>query len=217
MKPLFFQKPFKYTYSRITLGLIIANLVVFAIINLMPSIGRYIGSYGSLNVVAVVRYHMYWQFITYMFIHQNFTHVIFNMLALLMFGLPLEKALGSKEFLLFYFVCGIFSSLFSFVVYYFTGSYNVFLMGASGAIYGVLFAYAVAYPRSTIFIWGVLPLPAPLMVGLYAIIELGSQFLGRGGNVAHMTHLFGFVAAWLYFLIRMKINPIKVWKNEYRK
>ena len=115
--------------------------------------------------------------------------------------------------MLFYLVCGALSGFFSFLVYRFTGQYRVFLLGASGAIYSVLFAYAVFFPRSVILVWGIIPVPAPVMVLIYAIIELGSQFLGSRGNVAHMTHLFGFLAAWLYFVIRMGIHPIKIWKN----
>lgn len=217
MRRLFFQKPFNYAFFRATIGLIAVNIIVYLLSALSPNIFKYIQAYGSLNVVAVIKYHMYWQFVTYMFIHQNLSHLFFNMLALLMFGIQLEKAIGSKEFLLFYFVCGILSGALSFVTYFFTGYYNVFLIGASGAIYAVLFAYAVVFPRSTIFIWGVLPLPAPLMVGLYALIELGSEFLGKGANVAHLTHLFGFAIAWLYFIVRMKIFPLKIWKNEYKK
>ncbi len=169
-----------------------------------------------MNPILVHKYHMYWQFLSYMFVHQNISHVFFNMLALLVFGINLEKAIGSREFILFYLVCGALSGFFSFLVYWFTGYYQVFLLGASGAVYAVLFAYAVFFPRSVIFIWGIVPVPAPVLVLIYAIIELGSQFFGNGSNVAHMTHLFGFFAAWLYFVIRMGIHPVKIWKNTYK-
>lgn len=89
-------------------------------------------------------------------------------------------------------------------------------MGASGAIYAMLLAYAVIFPRSRIFIWGILPVPAPVLVIAYAVIELGSQIIGVSSNVAHMTHLAGFAFSWLYFVVRMGINPYKVWKNIYR-
>jgi len=217
MKQLFFQKPFKYTYFKATLGIIFANILVFLTCAVFSNAGAYIHYYGALNVVNVHARHMYWQFVTYMFLHQDISHIFFNMFGLFIFGVQLEKAIGSKEFLLFYFVCGILGGVFSYIVYYFTRSYTVFLLGASGAIYAVLFAYAVVFPRSKIYIWGVLPLPAPLMVILYALIELGSQFMGRRTNVAHLTHLFGFASAWLYFLIRMRINPIKIWKSEYKR
>lgn len=216
MRQLFIQKPFKYSYFRATPALILANAIIFLMTVVFPSAGSYIYNFGALNVVRVHMQHMYWQFLTYMFVHQNLSHLFFNMFGLFIFGVQLERAIGSKEFLLFYFICGIIGGLFSYGVYFLTGQYRVFLMGASGAIYAVLFAYAVVYPRSKIYIWGILPVPAPLLVIIYTIIELGSEFTGRGGNVAHLTHLFGFASAWLYFMIRMKINPVKIWKNAYR-
>lgn len=136
------------------------------------------------------------------------------MLGLLVFGLQLEKAIGSKEFLLFYILCGALSGLFSFVVYTFTGQFKVRLLGASGAIYAVLFAYAVFFPRSIIMIWGIIPVPAPILILIYAIIEFVSNFYGTS-NVSHLTHLFGFLAAWLYFVIRMGIHPVKIWKDTF--
>ena len=72
------------------------------------------------------------------------------------------------------------------------------------------------FPRSVIYIWGLIPVPSPLLVIIYAVVELGSQIIGAGGNVSHMTHLFGFLAAWLYFVIRMGIHPLKIWKDSYR-
>lgn len=213
---LFFRRPFKYSYSRITLLLIAVNCLVFALSYFFMDMYQYLHYYGALNAYLVEYNHFYWQFITYMFLHQNISHLFFNMVGLLIFGLSLERAIGSKEFLLFYLITGTLSGVFSFLVFKFTGQYRVFLIGASGAIYAVLFAYAVFFPRSIIYIWGIIPLPAPLMVVLYAIIELGSQFFSSD-NVAHLTHLFGFLSAWLYFVIRMGIHPVKVWKNTYRK
>lgn len=215
-KTSFLRRPFKYCYFNATLTLIIINCLVFAISYIFPSIFKYIRFYGSLSVIGIDFGHYYWQFITYMFVHSGVSHLFFNMLALLIFGFTIEKALGSKEFLMYYLLCGFLGGVFSYFVYKFTGQMNVFLMGASGAIYSLLFAYAVLYPRSIVYIWGVIPIPSPLLVLLYTGIEIFSQFRG-GSNVAHMTHLFGFVAAGLYFIIRMGIHPIKVWKNAYGK
>ena len=211
------RRPFPYVYRRIALSIIFINFVIFGLGFLYPNLNEYVHYYGAMNPILVVKGHMYWQFISYMFVHQNVSHVFFNMLALLVFGLNLEKAIGSREFLLFYLVCGALSAFFSFLVYWFTGYYRVFLLGASGAVYAVLFAYAVFFPRSVIFIWGIVPVPAPVLVFIYALIELGSQFFGSGSNVAHMTHLFGFLAAWLYFVLRMGIHPVKIWKDTYRR
>lgn len=211
------RRPFPYEYKRSALLIIFINFVIFGIGFLYPQLNEYIHYFGSMNPVLVEKHHMYWQFITYMFVHGNISHIVFNMLALLVFGLNLEKAIGSKEFVWFYFVCGALSGFFSFLVYRYTGQTRVFLLGASGAVYALLFAYAVFFPRSIIFIWGIIPVPAPVLVLIYALLEIGSQFFGSGSNVAHMTHLFGFLAAWLYFVIRMGIHPIKIWKQAYRK
>lgn len=212
----FLNQPFHYVYNRVTLGVIFINFVVFAICFLYPRFFQYAVYYGALNAYRLEKGHMYWQFISYMFLHQNKSHVFFNMIGLLVFGLPLEKAIGSREFTLFYLVTGALSGLFSYLVYKFTGQYNIVLLGASGAVYAVLFAYAVFFPRSIIYIWGLIPVPAPILVLIYTILEIGNQ-LFTYSNVAHMTHLFGFLGAWLYFVIRMRIHPLKIWKDSYNK
>lgn len=163
----------------------------------------------------VIAHHCYWQFFTYMFMHADFSHILFNMIGLFIFGKATEQRLGSKEFLLLYFVCGVFSGLCSFCIYCIFGAWGVCLLGASGAIYGILLSFAVLYPRATIFIWGIIPLPAPLLIVIYAFMSVGGIFIGQG-NVAYITHLAGFVGAWLYFLVRMGISPIKVWQANIR-
>lgn len=213
-KKNFIRRPFTYSYTRVTLGIIFLNFIIYAACYVSPTLFRYCYGYGALSTRAVIIGKYYWQFLSYMFLHSNMSHLFFNMLGLLVFGLQLERAVGSKEFLLFYLVCGILSGVFSFIVYYFTGQYRSVLIGASGAIYAVLFAYAVFFPRSIIMIWGLIPVPAPILVLIYTIIELVSNFLGSS-NISHMTHLFGFLGAWLYFIIRMGIHPIKIWKNTF--
>jgi len=214
-RQLFFRRPFKYVYFKATLIIILLNFAAFAFCALNTTYNW--TAIFSLNIVCVNYYHMFWQFFTYMFMHGSFSHIFFNMLGLLMFGLNLERAIGSREFLLFYFFCGLLSGLLSYVTYLATNQYNAFLLGASGALYAVLFAYAVFFPRSVIYIWGLIPVPAPILVLIYAAIEIFDQVFERRQGVAHLTHLFGFLAAWLYFVIRMGIHPIKIWKNEYKK
>ena len=110
---LFFRKPFKYTYFNATLMIIGINCIVFALCYIFPAIYSYVRFYGALNVVLVDQYHMFWQFISYMFVHSNVSHLFFNMLALLIFGFTIERAIGSKEFLLYYFICVTFGVIFS--------------------------------------------------------------------------------------------------------
>lgn len=209
------RRPFKYTYEKATFWLILANLLVFFYFNFFNIFSLNENAF-ALNVRGFVFSKMFWQPVTSMFMHSGWRHIFFNMLALLIFGSAVEYAIGTKEFLLMYFLIGILSGLFAVAFYYFSGNYFVSLVGASGAIYGILFAYAVIFPKSVIYIWGVIPVPAPLLVFLYALIEFFSQFFS-GSNIAHNVHLAGFAFAFLYFLIRMGVNPIKVWRAAWRK
>jgi membrane associated rhomboid family serine protease len=167
--------------------------------------------YFALNPVNVLARNMYWQFITYMFIHDmhGYSHIIFNMIALLIFGTSLERYIGSKEFVLYYLLTGVLAGVFSFVVYVLTGA-NPYLVGASGALFAVQLAYAAFFPQSYIYIWGILPLRAPVMVMLFTAIELFSGLFGIASGIAHITHLFGFAAGVIYFFIRWGKNPFKM-------
>ncbi|MGL4982669.1 MAG: rhomboid family intramembrane serine protease [Treponemataceae bacterium] len=206
----FLRKPFTYSFSNVTLIIIAINIGVYFLSTLMPVLKFLF----SLRVRSVIENGMYWQFFTYMFMHASPSHVIFNMLGLFFFGLSVERSIGSKEFLLLYMISGIFCGILTFVVYYFTGRWSVFLLGASGALYAILFAFAVLFPRSNIYVWGILPVPSPLMVLIYGGISLFS--LQSQDGVAHFTHFAGFILSWVYLLVRMGVNPIKVWINAYR-
>jgi len=205
------KRLFKYSFDNVALILIGINVLFYMFNEMVP----YSRNYTALNVLYVLKGHYYWQFITYMFTHGNISHILFNMLGLLFFGIAVEKTIGSKEFLFFYLLVGILAGLVSFLIYWFYGDYGTFLLGASGAIYGILFLYAVLYPRSKIFIWGILPVPAPLLVAIYAGIEITSQLSNSQSGIAHMTHLSGFFFAWLYIRIRMGLKPWQIWKNAY--
>lgn len=205
------RKPFKYSFFSASLILIAINVVLFAFTQMDHKLEIYLG----LNPGLVVYGHYLWQPFTYMFVHGNFAHIFSNMLGLFFFGYSLEKAIGSKEFLLLYFVCGILSGLLSMGFYILTKNYYAILIGASGALYSVMLAFAVVYPKAKIYIWGILPIPSPILVIAYAGIELFCQINGLKTGVAHYTHLFGFAVSFLYFIIRMGINPVKIWKNAY--
>jgi membrane associated rhomboid family serine protease len=210
MNPL--GRPFRYRYNGAVLWLVGANILVFL---LKQVFGLWqIDLLFSMIPALVVTRHWLWTFVTYMFLHDGFSHIFFNMFALFVFGIQVERRMGSREFLLFYFVSGILAGFFSFVVYYFTGAYGISLMGASGAVFAVQLAYAVYYPNSVVFLWGILPLRAPVMVLGFTAVELFSMITGRAGNVAHITHLAGFGFAWLYFLIRLGLNPIHAWRRR---
>jgi membrane associated rhomboid family serine protease len=205
------RRSFAYRYDGVVLWLVGINVLVFLA-------GQVFGQNSivlrfSMIPAAVISQRWVWTFVTYMFLHADFGHIFFNMFALFMFGTQVERQMGSKEFLLFYFVSGVLAGLFSFLVYYFTGQYWISLMGASGAIFAVQLAYAVFYPNAVVYLLGLLPLRAPIMVLGFTALELVSLITGQGGNVAHITHLAGFGFAWLYFLIRLGTNPIRAWRR----
>lgn len=209
----FLRRPFKYTYKNAALALICANALCYLLSRVFPQIL----SYCSLNILLVLKGNMYWQLFTYQFMHANFEHLFMNMLALFFFGVPFERTVGTKEFLLYYLLAGFFCGLVSFGIFYgaamanYLPAYYMRLLGASGAVYAVLLAFAVTNPRSTIFVFGIIPVPAPILVILYTVIELASQVFGVKSGVAHYAHLAGFAFGFIYFLVRMRINPWRVW------
>lgn len=162
----------------------------------------------ALNPAAVLSGYV-WQFVTYMFAHANFSHLFVNMLGLFFFGPPIERKMGSKEFLLYYFLTGTLAGIASFAIFALTGAWYTMLVGASGALFAVLLAFAIIEPDAMVYLYGIIPLKAPVMVLGYAGIEIVSQLLNFRSSVAHLTHLAGFVFGWLYFLVRFRVNPLK--------
>ncbi|MDR1277180.1 MAG: rhomboid family intramembrane serine protease [Treponema sp.] len=203
----FLRRPFLYRNDGVVFWIIGANILVFLvdILTVRFSGQRLLAPYFAMIPVTVIQGWV-WTFISYMFLHDGFSHIFFNMFALFIFGIQVERQMGSREFLLFYLLTGMLAGVFSFVLYMATGAYWVALMGASGAIFAVQLAYAVFFPDSVIYIWGILPIRAPVMVLGFTALEL-LFMLGRRDNVAHVTHLAGFGFAWLYFLLRFRINP----------
>jgi len=206
------KRHFTYRYYNVTLVLIVLNILVFLINTLNPQSRIYL----SLVPQLVVQGGAYWEFITYMFVHASITHILFNMLGLFFFGFQVERRMGSSEFLLFYMLSGIGAGLISFAIYLLTGTYSVILLGASGAIFAVLLAYATFFPDSLIYVMGILPIRAPLLVLIYTGIELFSQIFSVNAGVAHLTHLAGFVVAYLYLVVRIGVNPFKVFFGGQR-
>jgi len=201
------RRPFRYRNDNVVFILIGLNVLVYLAELVFRNLP--IMQYFSMIPLLVVRGGWVWQFATYMFIHdpQTVSHLLFNMFALFIFGRNVEQQMGSREFLLYYLLTGILAGLFSFAAYLFTGHWTTALMGASGAIFAVQLAFAVFFPSSVIYIWGILPLRAPVMVLGFTALEVILMVTGLGGNTAHITHLAGFAFGWLYFIIRFGINP----------
>ncbi len=212
MKNSIIRRPFQYSYYNAAFGIIIANVLFFLINSLSPGSRAFM----AMNPLFVTQKGYIWQVVTYMFSHASISHILFNMLGLFFFGIQVERRMGSTEFLLFYFISGIGAGIFSLIIYLLSGSYMVWLLGASGAVFAVLLAFATFFPEARIFIFGIFPVKAPYLVMGYAAIELFSQMANVSSAVAHLTHLAGFGFALLYFIVRLGINPIRVFFGKGR-
>ena len=139
-----------------------------------------------------------WQFITYMFMHGGFWHILFNMYTLWVFGSMVERVIGSRKFAILYFVCGLGAAALHLLVMRLTNGYSVPMVGASGAIYGVMIAYAMLFPTSKMtLLFPPVTLSAKWMVLAFAGIELLTGITGSVEGVAHFAHLGGMLFGWL--------------------
>jgi membrane associated rhomboid family serine protease len=196
-------------------ALIATNVVMFVATSLMPSLRTLLG----LVPVDVTGRLYVWQLVTYMFLHGGIFHILFNMLALWMFGAELEHIWGTRYFLKFYFVAGVgagvLTVLFSLLPFGFAQQihYSV-VIGASGAIYALLLAYALYFPERPILMI-VFWVPAKICVMILAGIALLASFSEMGG-VANATHLGGLVVGYAY-LKSARVHPISELKYRYLK
>lgn len=174
----------------------------------------------GLHPVLVLRYLWIWQLGTYMFLHGGLFHILFNMLALWMFGTELERIWGTRYFLKFYLVTGVgagaLTVLFSLLPFGFAQQVHYSnVIGASGAIYGLLLAYAMYFPDRPIYMYFVFPIPARIFVAIMGAIAFLSS-LGDSGGVANATHLGGLIVAYL-FLKSGRVHPLSELKYRYWK
>jgi len=133
-----------------------------------------------------------WTVVTYMFLHGGILHLLFNSLVLFFFGPAVESRLGSDRFVILYFISGLTAALFAFFF-----AYNIPVVGASGAIMGLMMAYAYFWPRDKFLIYFVIPIEARVLVVAYAAISVFFLRSG-GGGTAHYAHLGGLVGSFLY-------------------
>ncbi len=186
-------------------NLILANVAVFLL--------QIAGGYGFNRMFGLSSPEVFgslriWQFGTYMFLHGNVFHIAINMFLLFMFGRELEELWGGPAFLKFYMFCGIGAGL---VTYLFTRGTNILTIGASGAVFGVLVAYAVIYPERqiTLFLFFVLPLQlkAKHLVMILGFLEFLHVLAGTEDGIGHYAHLGGALLGYIY---------LKVWRDISR-
>jgi membrane associated rhomboid family serine protease len=184
--------------------LVAANLVVFALQFLTSRTFDLVGWGAFIPYNGFAKFEL-WRFVSYMFLHdpRSMFHIFFNMFALWMFGPRIEEIWGRRIFLIYYFVCGIGGAL----LY---GAFSILgmdarteMIGASGAVYGLLLAFGVTYPNQIILLFFIIPLRAKYAVLVFGGIELMSAMASAsrgGGQIAHLAHLGGMAFGWLFLL-----------------
>jgi membrane associated rhomboid family serine protease len=179
--------------------LIITNLVVFLVSLVVPALVMQFG----VRPAAVLEQLAVYQLVTYMFLHGGIGHLLFNMLALWMFGTELERTWGTRFFTKYYFVTGIGAALITLVwslspLPFADALYYSLMIGASGAVYGVLLAYALWFPNRPILLSFLFPIPAKYFVMIIGAITFLNSVGAAGSGVAHTAHLGGLVVGYFY-------------------
>jgi len=168
------------------LRLIVVNVGVYFFTAADPRL------YGLLAFTPRFALAQPWTILTYMFVHGGFSHLLFNMLGLFFFGPRLEAHLGGRHFLGLYFASGVMGAILSFL------SLNASIIGASGAVFGIFLGFARYWPHEKVYIWGILPVEARVLVLVMTGLALFGGFGFGGGGIAHFAHLGGFVGGYAY-------------------
>lgn len=169
--------------------LLVANVAIFLAMEVVPEFQRVVPWLVFQPRAALL---MPWTFVTYMFLHGGWGHVIFNMLALFFFGTRLEARIGSRHFIALYLASGVAGALLSLLF----SPYPI--IGASGGVFGVMYGFAHFWPRERVYIWGVLPVEARWLVIATTAFALFGGFVGAQRGIAHFAHLGGYVGAFVY-------------------
>jgi membrane associated rhomboid family serine protease len=206
-------------------ALIGVNVVMFVVQVALPITTELFGLHPAWVVharstIAPEHSLWVWQVATYMFLHGGIFHIVFNMLALWMFGAELERMWGSRYFLKFYLATGIGAGVLTVLVSLLPFGFarqlqyaNV--IGASGSIYGLLLAYALYFPDRPIYMYFVFPIPAKIFVAIMGGIAFLSS-LSEAGGVANATHLGGLLVGYV-FLKSARMDPIAELKYRFYK
>ncbi|HET7766239.1 MAG TPA: rhomboid family intramembrane serine protease [Burkholderiales bacterium] len=188
----------------VTQSLLVANVLVFL---LQTQTGDALDLWFALWPPGSGRFAP-WQLVTYGFLHGGFAHIFFNMLGLWMFGSDIERLFGSRYFLSYYFACLISAALFQLLVVSLAGGPPVPTEGASGALYGLLLAFGMYFPRRmVVLIFPPIPMPARVFVIVFGAMELLFGVMGTADGVAHFAHLGGMLGGWLVIQYRRRGFP----------
>mgnify|MGYP001300339929 FL=1 len=190
--------------------LISVNFAIFILQSISSSETMFFSNFGLVPKLVWSQLKI-WQPITYMFFHGDIWHVLINMFVLWMFGSELERAWGKKNFLRFYFITGVGSGLGTML---FGLQSMVPVVGASGAIYGVLLAYGVMFPNRIVYLYGIIPIKSIWFVIGIGVIAFFSSF-NNFTNISHLTHLFGMIIGYIY--LKRPVHFRTLWFSVFKK
>ena len=188
--------------------LLILNTVVFLLVEISGMQFELFYSNFGLVSAKVWSSFMIWQPITYLFLHGGFIHLLFNMFVLWMFGKDLENQWGYIPFLKYYFACGIGAGIATSIFGW--GSFTP-VIGASGAIYGLLLAYGLTYPNRLVYLYGIFPIKVKFMVIGMGVIAFFASMTSTNSTVSHITHISGMVVGFLYLQSKLNFKNLKLW------
>lgn len=172
-------------------GLMIANIVGFIAGLVVPDLHNL---FGLVPQQALFQ-RWIWQPVTYLFLHGNIWHLVFNLFALWMFGMPVESQWGERDFLKYYFLCGLGAAAAHLAL---APHSMIPVIGASGSVYGLLVAFAMLYPDAVVYLYFLIPIKAAHMAILFGAIEFFAGASGNSPGVARFAHLGGMVTGYLY-------------------
>ena len=198
--------------------IIIFNIIIFIITEIFGFKFLFFEVFGLIPRLSWESYKI-WQPITYLFLHSGFFHILINMLVLWMFGKELEYRWGKNKFLFYYLITGIGSGILTIL-------YNPYSMipivGASGAIYGILIAYTLIYPNRKVYIYGIFPMQIKFMMILLGLTAFFASFMQTNSSISHITHLGGMFVGFVFLKwknIKFFFPKVKVYeeKNSFEK
>ena len=192
--------------------LLIINIIVFILIEISGQRNILFQLFGLVPRSVIYEYKI-WQICTYLFIHGGLLHIIFNMLVLWIIGKDLELEWGKNNFLTFYFICGVGAGLITVIIN--TQSF-IPVVGASGAIYGVLVAYGFTYPNRIVYLYGLFPLQVKYLVLGLGLIAFFASLSTSTSNISHITHLSGMLIGITYIFLKYKWKYIYLWYIKMR-
>lgn len=197
-------------------NLLLANITIFVLQFLAPALNQILIFYFGLVPRLAFQKLFFWQFVSYMFLHGGFSHIFFNMFALWMFGVELERTWGTREFFKFYFLTGIVAGISTAV---FSWGSMIPTIGASGAIYGILAAYALFFPDRYVYLYFLFPIKMKYLAVILGILEFISAYNQSQTGIAHVAHLGGMVVGFFYLRHKYRHWGIgqNFFKNLFRK